>query len=595
MSTTTEVSSIALKDALRRLWTDHVVWTREYIRAAIGGSPDAETEAGRLLRNQEDIGAAVVPFYGKEAGAELTRLLKEHILIAVDALNAAIEDDERGFRRHDRRWSQNADEIAALLASANPNWPEADLQDLLAQHLKLTKLEMLARFDEEWETDVDRFNDIFTEILTVADALVDGLAAQFPDRVNGQVNPEQASLHTAMRKLWADHTIWTREYIVAAVAGTKDAEAAAARLLRNQEDIGAAIVPLYGPEAGAELIRLLKDHILIAVDLVAAAIAGEERAFARHDKRWEDNADDIAAFLAGANPNWPEADVRDLLGQHLRLTKGEAVARLTKDWDADVAAYDDILTEILTMADALSEGIVKQFPEHFGLAAPAAAATPATSGWGDGRTPLHAAMRRLWADHTIWTRQYIVAAVGGTPDAEAAAGRLLKNQEDIGNAIVPLYGEAAGAELTRLLKDHILIAVDLVAAAISGDQRAFRKHDRRWDDNADEIAAFLAGANPNWPEADVRDLLGQHLKLTKGEAVARLSQDWSADVAAFDDIFTEIMTMADALTDGILAQFPGGPPGNGQSASAAPASVGGGEDAAPAPARRRRRAASSLS
>src|ERR1051326_6052898 len=258
MSTSAEVSSIALKDALRRLWTDHVLWTREYIRAAIGGSPDAEPEAGRLLRNQEDIGAAVVPFYGEEAGNELTRLLKEHILIAVDALNAAIEDDERAFRKHDRRWSQNADEIAALLASANPNWPEGDLQDLLAQHLKLTKLEMLARFDDEWETDVDRFDDIFTEILTVADALADGLAAQFPDRVNGHpTNDEQASLHLAMRKLWADHTIWTREYIVAAVAGTKDAEAAAGRLLRNQEDIGAAIVPLYGAEAGAELIRLL--------------------------------------------------------------------------------------------------------------------------------------------------------------------------------------------------------------------------------------------------------------------------------------------------------------------------------------------------
>src|SRR5256886_11648472 len=75
----------------------------------------------------------------------------------------------------------------------------------------------------------------------------------------------------------------------------------------------------------------------------------------------------------------------------------------------------------------------------------------------EGTTALSDALRRLWADHVIWTRQYIVAAVAGTPDAEAAAGRLLRNQEDIGNAIVPLYGEEAGAELTRLLKDHILI------------------------------------------------------------------------------------------------------------------------------------------
>lgn len=171
-------------------------------------------------------------------------------------------------------------------------------------------------------------------------------------------------------------------------------------------------------------------------------------------------------------------------------------------------------------------------------------------------TSLSDAVRRLWADHVIWTRQYIVAALAGSPDAEAAAGRLLHNQEDIGNAIVPLYGADAGEELTRLLKEHILIAVDLVAAAIKGDKRAFTRHDRRWDANADDIAAFLAGANPNWPEDDVRDLLAQHLSLTKAEAVARLQQDWAADVAAFDDIFTEILTMADALTDGIVAQFP---------------------------------------
>src|SRR5437588_11748867 len=74
-------------------------------------------------------------------------------------------------------------------------------------------------------------------------------------------------------------------------------------------------------------------------------------------------------------------------------------------------------------------------------------------------TSLSDALRRLWADHVIWTRQYIVAALAGSPDAEAAAGRLLRNQEDIGNAVVPFYGEAAGARLTGLLKDHILIEI----------------------------------------------------------------------------------------------------------------------------------------
>ena len=172
------------------------------------------------------------------------------------------------------------------------------------------------------------------------------------------------------------------------------------------------------------------------------------------------------------------------------------------------------------------------------------------------REPVRLALRKLWSDHVIWTREYIIAAVAGTPDADAAAGRLLKNQEDIGAAIAGYYGDAAGARLTELLKEHILIAVDLVAAAKTGDQAAFATHDARWTANIEAIATFLSGANPNWPKADVLDLLALHLKLTKEEAVARISADWAADVKAFDDIFTEIMVLADALHDGIAAQFP---------------------------------------
>lgn len=169
---------------------------------------------------------------------------------------------------------------------------------------------------------------------------------------------------------------------------------------------------------------------------------------------------------------------------------------------------------------------------------------------------LRMAMRRLWSDHVIWTREYVVAAVAGTPDAGAAAGRLLKNQEDIGNAIVPVYGAAAGQALTGLLKQHILIAVDLIAAAKTGDKANFNENDKKWDHNAEEIATLLSGANPNWPKADVVDLLMQHLRLTKAEVVARLGSKWDDDVEAFDQIYTEILTVADVLSDGILKQFP---------------------------------------
>jgi hypothetical protein len=174
----------------------------------------------------------------------------------------------------------------------------------------------------------------------------------------------------------------------------------------------------------------------------------------------------------------------------------------------------------------------------------------------DAASSLRTGLRKLWADHVIWTRQYIVAVTSDTPDAGAAAGRLLKNQEHIGGAIVPYYGQAAGDKLTALLKEHIMIAVDLLAAAKAGDDARFQQEDQKWTTNAQAIASFLSGANPAWPKKDVEDLLNLHLSLTKAEAVARLGAHWDDDITAFDDIFTEILTLSDTLATGIIQQFP---------------------------------------
>lgn len=207
------------------------------------------------------------------------------------------------------------------------------------------------------------------------------------------MNDQALSLRLNMRKLWTDHVVWTRSYVVAATQGSPLSEklaaiasdvvasigiaigglvslastgdAVAIRLLKNQEDIGNAIVPFYGEEAGKKLSALLKTHILIAVNLVEHARKGENEKFEREDKKWKDNAEDIAAFLSSANPNWPKDDVLDLLLQHLKITTNEVVARLQQDWEADIKAYDDLFTEILTLADTLSDGIIKQFPDRF--------------------------------------------------------------------------------------------------------------------------------------------------------------------------------------------------------------------------------------
>lgn len=170
-------------------------------------------------------------------------------------------------------------------------------------------------------------------------------------------------LRTAMRKLWEDHITWTRVYIMSALANLADQRAAANRLLQNQKDIGNAIKPFYGRDAGNHLTQLLTDHILIAVDIISAAKAGESDRLNTAVKKWYANADQIAAFLHSANPQyWPLAKMKMMMKMHLDLTTEELMARLNKNWTADVVAYDKVHREILMMADELTRGIAKQFP-----------------------------------------------------------------------------------------------------------------------------------------------------------------------------------------------------------------------------------------
>jgi hypothetical protein len=167
-------------------------------------------------------------------------------------------------------------------------------------------------------------------------------------------------------------------------------------------------------------------------------------------------------------------------------------------------------------------------------------------------------MRKLWEDHITWTRMAIIGLEDGTPDADASVARLLRNQVDIGDAVKPFYGRAAGNALAGLLRDHILIAADVIGAAKAGDPAQLANAQAQWVDNADQIAAALHRLNPRfWKLHEMKAEMHRHLELTTQEAVARLQHDWTGDVAAYDRVHLHIVHMADMLSAGIIAQFPG--------------------------------------
>jgi hypothetical protein len=214
-----------------------------------------------------------------------------------------------------------------------------------------------------------------------------------------------------------------------------------------------------------------------------------------------------------------------------------------------LAALVAVASAILALALAGGHAAEGHSEEH--------AVAAKKSGMSEQRLAFHDEMRRLWEDHITWTRLFIVSASADLSDTSATTQRLLQNQDDIGDAIKPFYGRAAGERLTALLREHIVVAADLLAAAKVGDQAAVERHSRAWYRNANQIGDFLNDANPrHWPRREMRSMMREHLDLTLAEAVAHLERDHRTDIRTYDRIHRQILAMADMLSGGIAAQFP---------------------------------------
>jgi hypothetical protein len=179
----TKPTAEAFDRGMRKLWEDHITWTRLFIVSATADLPDLQATTDRLLQNQTDIGDAIKPFYGDRAGTQLTALLRTHILTAADLLAAAKAADNTKLQQAKTDWYANADDIAAFLSKANPRqWSASDMKAMMRTHLDLTLDEAVAHLEGRYTDDVAAYDRVHDEILQMADMLSSGIEHQFPKR-----------------------------------------------------------------------------------------------------------------------------------------------------------------------------------------------------------------------------------------------------------------------------------------------------------------------------------------------------------------------------------------------------------------------------
>ncbi|EMR04905.1 hypothetical protein C772_03178 [Bhargavaea cecembensis DSE10] len=187
------------------------------------------------------------------------------------------------------------------------------------------------------------------------------MPVQMPGAGRQMISAEAAKLKADMRLLWEQHIAWTRMTIISLVFDLPDTEFTVSRLLRNAEDMGNAIKPYYGEQAGEQFASLIREHLTIAADLVKAAKAGETEKAEQIERDWYRNADEIVDFLSKANPYIGKEDIKAMFYEHLALTKLEAVCMIVENFELEVEVYDRIESAALQMSDMISDAIIRQF------------------------------------------------------------------------------------------------------------------------------------------------------------------------------------------------------------------------------------------
>lgn len=162
------------------LWEQHMEWTYATVVAFASGSPSLTPTLDRLLRNQSDIGDAIKPFYGGQAAAQLTALLKKHITDAVPVLTAAKAGDTAALNTAVAAWYANAQQIGDFLAAANPNWSKADMEQMLKSHITQTITYATDALKGQHAKLIKDYDVAEQHMVEMAAMLSAGLIQQFP-------------------------------------------------------------------------------------------------------------------------------------------------------------------------------------------------------------------------------------------------------------------------------------------------------------------------------------------------------------------------------------------------------------------------------
>ena len=354
---------IALRVGLGRLLGEHAFLLMETIRAtSLGDGEEAALRLG-LDDNSAELEAAIAGIYGAEAGDRFADLWDDHIELLLAYAEARERNDTTRANRARQGLDEYTKDFAAFLASANPDLRVNDEADALQLHIE----QVTAFVDGDYATAYESQRAAFAQMFRLGDRLALAIARQFPDRYpDGAVAfSPRSDLRLALDRLLAEHLVLAAETMRAGVAQTADFEAGGDALEASTSDLAAAVTSVYGRAAGEAFADLWRQHIEAYLAYVEGLGSGDEASQSAGLDKLHAYHEQIAGFLASANPHLVEADVATLVRRHVQALISQAEATAEGDHERAVATTREAYAGMFEVGAALADAIVAQFPERF--------------------------------------------------------------------------------------------------------------------------------------------------------------------------------------------------------------------------------------
>ncbi len=193
VSVSDPTSRLAYHDQWRKLWEDHITWTRVVILGILApgtGLPGTSVYTSRLLQNPIDMAAALQPYYGSTQSMTFGSLVTQHLVIAAEMLTAAKNGDTATFNTLKAAWYANAHQLAVQMNKMNPQlWPEAQTEAMWDAHLNATLAEAVDNLTGNYAGEVTSYDQVVNLALPFADFFSKGVMKQFPGKFSGPLGP----------------------------------------------------------------------------------------------------------------------------------------------------------------------------------------------------------------------------------------------------------------------------------------------------------------------------------------------------------------------------------------------------------------------